>query len=239
MNDFIMLLSATVLMGLGSSLHCAAMCGPLACIASQNASMGAGQSRSRFALYFSGKTSGYIIVGTTIFLLGGFFNLSWLHQWAHFLALVALVGTLLYLLYPGIFSKFSTGLLSKFSLAPSIARNLQGLSHHIFYPFFLGALSALLPCGLLIAMYGMVLAAGTTLNAVILMLAFALSTVPVLLVSVFLGQTLLHKIKSSSVKKALAFVMVAVAFYSINLRLNHNHGNIKSSEHQHGHNHHK
>ena len=90
-----------------------------------------------------------------------------------------------------------------------------------FMPFALGALTFFLPCGFTITAQGMALASGSPIQGGLIMLAFALGTLPVLLFIGLSSNALLSKPDVSGRFLKIAGVVVLIfAFYNINAQLN-------------------
>ena len=145
--------AAAFVAGLATSLHCAGMCGPLACAV-----------RARPTTYHSTRFVSYTVVGA---LLGG---VGWSVRsvldgnFAHFVpwllaAVLVVIGFGLDRKIPQ--PKFVSGILLKVRLSNT-----------------LGWLTPLLPCGPLWLMFGVAILAGTWISGAMLLGSFAAGTVP-------------------------------------------------------------
>jgi uncharacterized protein len=176
-------LGLMLVLGLTSSLHCAAMCGPLVVVASAPVALGAREaSLGRLArwqiAYHLGRGITYSLVGAVLALAGAALGaLSATRQ----LGAVLQLGVGIALVVAGIWqlvprrprSAGGAGTLARLLRRLLTTRRAAGL-------FGLGLATGLLPCGVLYAAFARSLAAGTALAGVALMLAFWLGTVPLL-----------------------------------------------------------
>lgn len=168
-----MTVAAAFLAGLAGSAHCAAMCGGIA------GAVGAGRSA---ALLTIGRVSGYMVAGaiagaagvTLATALGGQGVLPWLR--VAFGAALVLVGLRTLTNWRGPRWLEDAGLALWRSMAPTAA----GLARHpgTASTLALGFLWGWLPCGLVYAMLGAAIFAGSALEGVALMGAFGLGTAP-------------------------------------------------------------
>ena len=164
---------AALTLGVAGSLHCFVMCGPLAC-ASLSSSRG---SRGRAIVSYQGaRVASYSLTGAVLGgcgseLLGGLsFPSGRVLPW---LMVAALIATALDLgkrmkPLPGV-----SHLLRR--LAPLGARFTA-----VGRGALMGALTPLLPCGLLYGLYASALAAGSAARGALLMGLFALGAIPAL-----------------------------------------------------------
>jgi len=158
---------AFFLFGLAGGLHCAGMCGPLACL------LGSAERNpfARLGLYHGGRLLAYAAVGATFAALGSPLRpvLTW--------PLLAALGALPLLAYA--FWPRSLALPFVGALHARAARALAGL-HPDLRSFALGLLTPGLPCGLLYAAAGSAITAPGWAVGAGWMLAFAAGTLPAL-----------------------------------------------------------
>lgn len=176
--------SAAFVAGMVTSIHCTAMCGPLAC------SWAVADRKGRFgfvrdtALYHGGRLLSYGSVGALAgavgqvplryFQSGAGVLLPWLIVLAF--ALVG-VGADRYLPKPALFARPLRQMQGRiFRLDSSLRAGLLGLA------------TPLLPCGPLYVMFGLAMVNGSALKGGAFSMAFALGTLPLLA----LAQTQLH-----------------------------------------------
>jgi hypothetical protein len=167
--------------GASGSLHCALMCGPLACA-------GGGGSRSAALAWHLGRLGSYSLLGAAL----GAFGLGALHT-----ALSGLTPVLTWVMALGL-------VLSAFDLSRFL-RPLPGVRTVSAWVFersaafapplragAIGAVTPLLPCGLVYGMALSALASGSAWRGGLVMFAFALGALPAL----GLAQLQLHVLRS-------------------------------------------
>ncbi|MCB9832154.1 MAG: sulfite exporter TauE/SafE family protein [Planctomycetes bacterium] len=169
-------------LGIAGAVHCAAMCGVFALRAAAATSGAA--AFLRFASYLGGKTFTYVFLGS----IAGYFGSRFLDDssdWRAWLgvgaaAVMLVVGLL------GLLPRRSASSLAGF-LGPVIQPLVRALGGHGSSGFTLGALTGLLPCGLVYLAALQAAVAGSVLNSAVLMAAFGLGTMPALIVVGTLG----------------------------------------------------
>lgn len=172
-------LLAGFMLGLLGSLHCLAMCGPLALLAHQS-----GTGGNKY-WYQGGRLSTYALLGAVLGLLGQRIYLAGIQEGLSLAAGLLLLGLLL-LQYQSArrWRGFQRLVQPMRSLLLSKKKNaLSWLG--------LGMLNGLLPCGLVYTALGLAFAQGSPSDAGLLMLSFGLGTLPMLTVGVWLGTKLL------------------------------------------------
>lgn len=179
-------LGLMVVLGLVSSLHCVTMCGPLIAVASAPLlQTGPGQHRFLAPLrwqtaYQLGRGISYTVLGATLGLIGTSLTslfaarqVGGVVQLAVGLAIMAL----------GVLQLSKTSVLGASPAESFLTRALRRLvtSGHGPGMLLLGALTGLLPCGVLYAALARAVAAHSALQGGLLLLAFWVGTVPLLL----------------------------------------------------------
>jgi len=163
------------LIGIGSTAHCAGMCGAFAL----RAGTGGARAPWRIALYLTGKTFTYVFLGTLAGLAGAgvITAVAGAQPWIALAAGAVLLLAGVRLLRPPTALSTSGSWLGRV-LAPAF-RWSHG-AEAAGGPFALGAVTGLLPCGMVYyaALQGAGL--GTPLGGAVLMCAFGLGTMPVL-----------------------------------------------------------
>lgn len=175
-SDLLALAASAALFGGAGGLHCAAMCGPLAACVVRPEARG-GEVASVVGRYHLARGSGYVVAGGLAGALGGGVSaglggpLGAGVPWAMALLLVLQ----------------AAGVLPKLKGLPWLGARVNQAARRasLWAPgaraFALGALTPLLPCGLLLAMYGLALGAGSAARGAVAMGAFALgSALPLL-----------------------------------------------------------
>lgn len=193
------------IMGLGGSLHCLGMCGPLVMSLTKN--------KSENAFYQIGRLFGYISLGIVIKMIG--FGL--INQKENFLIITA--GVLLGLFY--ILQGLSLLRLIKeikfpfFNFLTKFAHNKMKLKPS---PLMAGFLSAFLPCGLLYTTIFSLLILQNTQIAFLSLLSFWLGTLPMLMFSTTMMTNFFRPIMLKIPKLAGGFLLV-IGLATLILRL--------------------
>ncbi|HTO17304.1 MAG TPA: sulfite exporter TauE/SafE family protein [Edaphocola sp.] len=163
--------ASSFLLGIGSSLHCLGMCGPLVMAVPFPAKQ---RSSSTKFLYFGGKAIAYGTLGAIIGLLG--LRAIW-GEAQQYISIFAGAFIILLVLFPLLliknirfpFQKYFQKIFSKMKESPK------------WYHFFqLGFLNGLLPCGMVYIALTAALASGSPLEGFIAMILFGIGTTPIL-----------------------------------------------------------
>ena len=168
-------LTAALIAGMVTSVHCVGMCGPIACTVGAAGGQG-GQRLSSITMYHLGRLVAYATVGGLCGYLGmqvlSFFFDSPAVLLPWFLLFVfLLIATGLYrnLPRPAFFTKFFARVrLRTMRLSPTKGALLMGLA------------TPLLPCGPLYLLFGASLSSGSAVRGAEFALAFGLGTLPLL-----------------------------------------------------------
>lgn len=163
--------------GLAASLHCAGMCGPLACgLLSSGRGSAPADPQTAAALYHTGRLVSYATIGG---LAGALGRWPLANAFAAPAALLpwALAAVLLVMAFGGsgripqpLFLKKRVARLRLFLCRAPAGRGALTL----------GLVTPLLPCGPLYLMFGVALLSGSAARGVEFMMAYALGTVPLL-----------------------------------------------------------
>lgn len=196
--------AAALIAGLATSLHCAGMCGPLACGLGTFAKT-EGERLTAASLYHGTRLFSYGLIGAACGALGRqplkwfFDSPAALLPWVMVLVMLAMaLGLDKKVPRPAIFkrltarARFKASKLSAYGSASAM-----------------GLLTPLLPCGPLYLVFGAALLAGSAAKGAEFALAFGLGTVPLL----WLAQHQFHRIRAmltpvntSRLRRGLAFV---------------------------------
>lgn len=170
------------MIGIASSAHCAGMCGVFAL----RAGTGGTRAPLRMALYLGGKGFTYVFLGTLAGLAGGQFVglFTGAGPWLGLAVGAVLLLAGVRLLRPPM-SLSATGSWFGRLLAPAF-RFAHG-AEATGGPFALGAVTGLLPCGVVYVAALQGAGLGTPLGGAVLMAAFAAGTMPVLALIGLLG----------------------------------------------------
>lgn len=185
---------AAFVAGLVTSLHCAGMCGPLAC-----SLMPRGGDRSNAetisTAYHLARLFGYAVLGAVAGGLGRT-PLSWFSQssfrWLPWLTVVLFVA--IAFRWDRHLPKF--GVLGRFVLR--LQERLRGRSR-VEVAITLGLATPLLPCGPLYFLVALALLSGSALRGIEFMLAFGLGTVPLL----WFAQSQFHWLRAKFTPRAM------------------------------------
>lgn len=213
--------TAAFVAGLVTSLHCAGMCGPLAC-ALMPVRSAAGQpvadSQTVSTAYHVARLAGYASLGAIGGALGHM-PLTWISQsalrWTPWLLVLYFVAVALR------WDRF----LPKPAVLGRLSWKLQGWMRgrsRLSAAAALGLATPLLPCGPLYFVLSLALLSGSALGGVEFMLAFGLGTVPLL----WLAQTQFHWVRQklsplwlSRTRMALACVAAMVVAWRLRTTL--------------------
>ena len=183
-----MTLGAAVLLGLVGSLHCAAMCGPLALLAGGGHGSRSGRLR-RGLLYHAGRTSTYALLGA---LAGTVGHASALVGASRLISIAAGISLVVGAVAPALFrgrGELSQALMPLVARAASVARRVPSR-----YPaagaLALGMVNGLVPCGMLYSALLLSLAAASPLESAATMAAFGAATIPSLAVTALAAATI-------------------------------------------------
>lgn len=172
MNAFT--LTMALLMGLTGSLHCAGMCGPIILVMPFQRLSGL-QKWLGITLYHFGRVSVYALLGLVLHSFKSVFQPQWQQYISIGLgALLLLIGILSF--FPG--SRFSVKLPWTGFIQKQLGRFMANPG--ILSLFGTGMLNGLLPCGLVYMALSATVTADTGWQAMKLMYAFGLGTVPML-----------------------------------------------------------
>ena len=178
--DFTLML----VLGLTSSLHCAAMCGPIIAVASAPVSgLGGGAPRlgaiaAWQAAYHLGRGATYLAIGAALAMMGtaitALFDARLLGGIVQLAVGLVIVGIGAWQLRAGRGAAATRD--------GPLTRAIRALvtSGHAPGMLGLGLVTGLLPCGVLYAAFARAVAAGSAAEGALLMLAFWLGTVPLL-----------------------------------------------------------
>ncbi|MFN3243950.1 MAG: sulfite exporter TauE/SafE family protein [Planctomycetota bacterium] len=157
--------------GFANSLHCACMCGPLA-LAFQGGAKGA-------VTYQLGRTSSYAMVGFALGGIGAALGSSELGTPTAYVAFVLAAGLIVLATLGERGALNIPGLGSMLQRAMSKTRTWSTTTRACV----LGAFTPLLPCGLLWAAFAGAAVAGSPVAGSVVMLGFALGSLPLLLLA--------------------------------------------------------
>lgn len=171
-----MLLISAFLLGLASTFHCVAMCGPIA-MALPLGKLNTTQKLIAISSYHLARTSVYGFLGVLIGMLGEFFRM------VEFLQVVSILLGAFKLIVA-----FNSFIIKRFEfpipfvqkkITAAFSRLNQSKNPSKF--LFLGALNGLLPCGIVSLALLSSLVSGSYLGSAAFMLSFGMGTLPVMI----------------------------------------------------------
>ena len=204
-------IASGLVLGAAGSGHCAAMCGPLVALSNPRGET-TGRVASHAVLYHSGRLLTYVVLGSLIGVTGSVLASAGLGR---ALALAAALAVLLQAV--AAWHAFRGG--SHSALGALITRAIGRTGgwmrrHHVTGPAAFGALTGLLPCGLVYAALTAAAGMGTIADSAIFMLSFGLGTVP-LLATVGLSAERLERRVPLRLRKAAPLALAVVALLLI------------------------
>jgi uncharacterized protein len=194
------------LLGLAGSLHCLAMCGPLALVFPGGNRRWPSLLTGR-VIYNLGRVLTYTLLGSVIGWLGRHAALAGFQQ-----ALSLGLGVFILIILLGLHGK------SRIPIAHTLVERVQGgvarLLHHpgigILFP--IGILNGLLPCGLVYVALAGAAVQSTSVNGAVFMFSFGMGTFPMML-AVSLGATRVRQVNRVWAKRAMPFAALTVAAF--------------------------
>lgn len=197
-------LATVVALGVGviTSLHCAGMCGPIACGLGSFAKS-EGERFAAASLYHGGRLVSYSLIGAVCGAVGRQ-PLQWFFGSHAVLLPWALVAALLLLAFgldkriprPAILNRLTARARFKAAKLPALGGSAA-----------MGLLTPFLPCGPLYAVFLVVLTSGSAAKGAEVMLAFGLGTVPLL----WLAQHQFHRLRARLSPHAMACLQRGLA----------------------------
>lgn len=193
-----------LLAGIVTSLHCAGMCGPLACaLIPAGGRGGEGDAATIATIYHGSRLAGYTVLGTLAGAAG---------RWP-----LALLDTVVLRYLPWLLVLFFVGVALRFDqrlprwallgrIYAAVAARLRGGSR-LKAAACLGIATPLLPCGPLYFLLSLALLSGSAAKGAETLLAFGLGTVPVL----WFAQLNFHRLRGRLGPVALGRVRAGMA----------------------------
>lgn len=201
MNDFTIVMA--FVMGLTGSLHCVGMCGPIIWVMPFQHLSGVRKWLS-ILLYHMGRVTVYAMMAMVLYSFKSVFNPE-IQQYISLVLGVGLllVGALTFIPNNKILTKLPwTGLVQK-NLAKFISSPNEGTL------FITGMLNGLLPCGLVYMALSATMVATSTVNAMLLMYAFGIGTMPMLV----LLTVIKNRMKFMQLTKVRSIVPIFMLFF--------------------------
>uniref|UniRef100_UPI0039A782C3 sulfite exporter TauE/SafE family protein n=1 Tax=Ornithobacterium rhinotracheale TaxID=28251 RepID=UPI0039A782C3 len=207
----VLIISALIL-GLGNSLHCVGMCGPIAF------SLGLSQEKNaafytKNLLYHLGRITTYSLLGILVGFIGKGISLAGFH------GKISIVMGILMIIYALLPKKTITkieglGGSSRFliQLKSALGEFIQKKSYLSLYTT--GILNGLLPCGAVYIALIAAIATQSIAKSAMFMAFFGLGTVPLMFLAVFLGASLNLPLRNK-LSKILPYLIILVGILFI------------------------
>lgn len=197
---------------IASVSSCLAIVGGLVLSLSAKISQDNVSDKKTFTLFHIGRIVSFAILGGLLGALGGAFGISF--TLTAILGVVAsLVMLILGLNLVGVFSKnnitLSSGIFQKIN---SVFRKIE---HKTLTPLIIGAATFFLPCGFTQSMQVSALGSGSFSAGLLIMLAFALGTLPVLLLLSFGSASFAHSKHAPLFFKSAGVVVVGLGLFAL------------------------
>lgn len=196
------------LLGLGGSLHCLGMCGPLVMAVPYP---GKKNKTLKMITYLTGKALAYASLGLIMGILGaGLYLLNWQQAVSIVSGLLIILITIFPLLKPS---------LGRFPLKNTMVKLLKNLKENPkwYYYVGLGFLNGLLPCGMVYVALTTAIVAGNPLSGALAMFLFGVGTMPILLaVKLFKSRIQGQKLKYVTITISI-FVGLLLVLRGMNL----------------------
>lgn len=165
-------------------------------------------SKRPFVLFHGGRLFGFAILGGVLGLLGQAIGVSF--TFSAILGLIASsVMILLGLNLVGVIKK------NKVSLPTSIFAMFRKVEHSIFAPIFIGIGTFFLPCGFTQAMQVAALSSGSFISGLLIMLSFALGTLPMLALLSFGSVSFAHSKHAPLFFKSAGIVVIGLGIFAL------------------------
>lgn len=228
-----MSLAVAFSIGLLGGTHCIGMCGGI---------MGAltmGIADTHYArrfyfilLYNIGRIASYLVIAYVFYQLVNSVQQYFALQFMRIVAGCLLIAMGLYL------ASWWRGLVYIEKAGGYLWRYIQPLSRSLLpvksplQALLLGVLWGWLPCGLIYSALAYAVSAQTAFQAVMVMLAFALGTLPAVVASGVLAERLVQWVKNAAIRQGLAVLIIIFGVWTLATALQHGQG---SHSHHHAH----
>lgn len=161
-----------------------------------------------FALFHIGRIGSFALLGGVLGLVGNAIGISFT-----FTAILGIIASLVMLFLGlnlvGVFEK------NKITLPSGIFNFFRKIEHKTFTPLIIGFGTFFLPCGFTQSMQVVALSSGSFISGMMIMLAFALGTLPVLLLLSFGGASLAHGKHAPLFFKSAGVVVIGLGIFAL------------------------
>ncbi len=182
-----------LILGLGTSLHCIGMCGPIA------VSLGISGYKSQFHIqnivYQLGRATTYAFLGA---IIGGFSEVLQLLVYQNYISIIA--GALIIILasFPVISNRWmaQNNILNQLLLPIKMRLSSLMQRKDLGSRYLTGIFNGFLPCGAVYIALAGAIGAGSVLKSALFMFLFGLGTIPLMYAVVLVGNSLQGKVRN-------------------------------------------
>ena len=193
---------------IASVSSCLAIVGGLVLSLSAKISQDNESDTKTFLLFHGGRLFSFAILGGVLGLIGNAIGVNFML--ASILGIVAsLVMLVLGLNLIGVFVK------NKITLSSGIFNFIRGIEHKTFTPLIIGFATFFLPCGFTQSMQVAALGSGSFISGFMIMFAFALGTLPVLLLLSFGSASFAHGKHAPLFFKSAGVVVIGLGVFAL------------------------
>ncbi len=201
--------ATSFLIGLIASVSsCLAVVGGLVLSLSAKISEDDESDTKTFILFHSGRLFSFAILGGALGLIGNAIGINFT-----FTAILGLVASLVMLFLGlnlvGVFTK------NKITLPSGIFNFFRKIEHKTFTPLIIGFATFFLPCGFTQSMQVVALSSGSFVSGLLIMLAFALGTLPMLLLLSFGSASFAHSKYAPLFFKSAGVVVIGLGVFAL------------------------
>lgn len=201
--------ATSFIIGLIASVSsCLAVVGGLVLSLSAKISQDNVSDTKTFILFHIGRLVSFALLGGVLGLVGGAIGISFT-----FTAILGIVASTVMLLLGlnlvGVFKK------NKVALPSGIFNFFRKIEHKTLTPLIIGFATFFLPCGFTQSMQVVALSSGSFISGLLIMLAFALGTLPMLLLLSFGGASLAHGKHAPLFFKSAGVVVIGLGIFAL------------------------
>lgn len=197
------------LIGLIASVSsCLAVVGGLILSLSAKIAEDDSNNKKPFYLFHIGRLVGFAVLGGVLGLIGKGIGINYMFQ-AVLMIIASFIMIGLGLNLTGIFKK------SKFTLPSGIFNFFRRVEHQTFAPLILGVGTFFLPCGFTQSMQVAALSSGSLISGSLIMLFFALGTLPMLALLSFGSSSFAHSKHAPLFFKSAGIVVIGLGIFAL------------------------
>lgn len=201
--------ATSFIIGLIASVSsCLAVVGGLVLSLSAKVSQDDVSDKKTFILFHIGRLVSFAVLGGVLGLVGNAVGISFT-----FTAILGIIASTVMLLLGlnlvGVFEK------NKVALPSGIFNFFRKIEHKTLTPLIIGFATFFLPCGFTQSMQVVALSSGSFISGMLIMLAFALGTLPVLLLLSFGGSSLAHGKHAPLFFKSAGVVVIGLGIFAL------------------------